>query len=113
MADMSDQAQSPLADKLDALLLRLQLGNLSKTSLKRLTGGANQETWAFDAINRANATPLVLRRLSDDALPNEDTVTPECEALLIRHAAEYGVPTASVRHILEPRDNLGRGSSKT
>ena len=52
---MTDQARSPLADRLDTLLIRLQLGNLSKTLLKRLTGGANQETWAFDAIDRANA----------------------------------------------------------
>jgi hypothetical protein len=104
---MTDQARSPLADRLDTLLIRLQLGNLSKTLLKRLTGGANQETWAFDAIDRANVTPLILRRLSDDALPSEDTVTPECEAHLIRCAGECGVPTATVRHILEPRDNLG------
>ncbi len=112
-ADMSDHAQSPLADKVDALLIRLQLGNLSKRSLTRLTGGANQETWAFDAIDRANVTPLILRRLSDDALPSEDTVTPECEAHLIRCAGECGVPTATVRHILEPRDNLGRGFIST
>jgi aminoglycoside phosphotransferase (APT) family kinase protein len=110
---MTDQARSPLADRLDTLLIRLQLGNLSKTSLKRLTGGANQETWAFDAIDRANVTPLILRRLSDDALPSEDTVTPECEAHLIRCAGECGVPTATVRHILEPRDNLGRGFIST
>lgn len=110
---MSDQAQSPLSDTLDTLLIRLRLGNLSKTSLKQLTGGAHQETWAFDAINRANITPLILRRLSDDALSSEGTVTPECEAHLIRCAGECGVPTASVRYILEPRDKLGRGFIST
>jgi aminoglycoside phosphotransferase (APT) family kinase protein len=109
MVDMSDQAQSALADKLDALLTRLQLGSLNKTSLKRLTGGANQETWAFDAVDGTNATPLILRRLSDEALTSKDTVTPECEANLIARLGEQGVPTASVRHILQPRDDLGRG----
>ena len=110
---MSDQAQSSLADKLDTLLTRLQLGGLNKTSLKRLTGGANQETWAFDAIDGINATPLILRRLSDEALPSKDTVTPECEAHLIERVSEWGVPTASVRHILEPCDDLGRGFIST
>jgi aminoglycoside phosphotransferase (APT) family kinase protein len=106
---MNEQAHSSLADNLDALLVRLQLGHLGKPSLKRLTGGANQETWAFDAVDRANVTPLILRRLSGDAPPSEDTVTPECEAQLIHRAGACGVPTASVRHSLEPRDNLGRG----
>ena len=109
IVDMSDQAQSSLADKLDTLLIRLQLGSLNKPSLKRLTGGANQETWAFDAIDGTNATSLILRRLSDEALPSKDTVTPECEANLIGRVGEWGVPTASVRHILQPRDDLGRG----
>ena len=106
---MSDPAQSPLADQLETLLVRLRFGTLREGSLKRLTGGANQETWAFDAVDGANVTELILRRLSEDALPSKDTITPECEANLIRRAGEYGVPTATVRHILEPRDNLGRG----
>jgi aminoglycoside phosphotransferase (APT) family kinase protein len=113
MTDMSDQVQSLLADKLDALLTRLQLGNLIKTSLKRLTGGANQETWAFGAIDGTKAIPLILRRLCHEVLPSKDTVSPECEANLIRCVGEYGVPTASVRHILEPRDELGRGFIST
>jgi aminoglycoside phosphotransferase (APT) family kinase protein len=113
MADMSEQVQASLADKLDALLTRLRLGSLGRTSLKRLTGGANQETWAFDAINGTDATSLILRRLSGEGLPSKDTVTPECEANLIRRVGECGVPTASVRHILEPGEDLGRGFIST
>jgi aminoglycoside phosphotransferase (APT) family kinase protein len=113
MVDMTDQARSSLADKLDTLLIRLQFGSLNKTSLKRLTGGANQETWAFDAIDGANAASLILRRLSDEALPSKHTITPECEANLIHRVGECGVPAASVRHILEPRDDLGRGFIST
>jgi len=110
---MSDRVQAPLADKLDALLTRLRLGSLSRTSLKRLTGGANQETWAFDVIDGTDATPLILRRLCDEVLPSKDTVTPECEAILIHRVGECEVPTANVRHILEPRDDLGRGFIST
>jgi len=110
---MSDRVQASLADKLDPLLTRLRLGSLNRTSLKRLTGGANQETWAFDAVDGTNATPLILRRLSPEVLPSQDTVTPECEAYLINRVGQCGVPTASVRHILEPGDDLGRGFIST
>jgi aminoglycoside phosphotransferase (APT) family kinase protein len=108
---MSDRAgtAAALADRLDSLLARLQVGRLKKESLTRLTGGANQETWAFEAVSASAATSLILRRISNDALPSESTIPPECEALLIRRAGECGVPTATVRHILEPGDGLGRG----
>jgi aminoglycoside phosphotransferase (APT) family kinase protein len=98
-----------LADKLDALLVRLGRGNLRQGTLQRLTGGANKETWAFDAVGSAGAVPLIMRRLSADALPSERTVGPDCEARLIRRAGECGVPTPHICHILEPRDDLGTG----
>jgi aminoglycoside phosphotransferase (APT) family kinase protein len=98
-----------LADKLDALLVRLGRGNLRQGSLQRLTGGANKETWALDAVGSAGAVPLIMRRLSADASPSERTVAPECEARLIRRAGECGVATPGICHILEPRDSLGAG----
>ena len=76
---------------------------------QRLTGGASQETWAFDAVGRAGAVPLIMRRLSADAAPASEASAPECEAHLIRRAGECGVPTPGIRHILEPGDDLGRG----
>jgi aminoglycoside phosphotransferase (APT) family kinase protein len=103
------EAPASLAGKLDALLVRLDRGNLRQGSLLRLTGGANQETWAFDAVERGNVLPLILRRLSAEAAPSEMTIDPEREALLIRRAGEYGVPTPHICHILEPDDDLGRG----
>jgi aminoglycoside phosphotransferase (APT) family kinase protein len=108
---MSDQLGAPasLASKLDALLHCLGRGNLRKGSLERLTGGASQETWAFDAVGGGSVTPLIMRHLPDDAMPGERTVGPESEALLIRRAGECGVPTPGVVHILEPGDDLGRG----
>ncbi len=98
-----------LADKLDALLVRLGCGHLRQGSLQRLTGGANKETWAFDAVGGADALPLIMRRLSADAVPSERTIEPDCEARLIRRAGECGVPTPRICHILEPRDGLGAG----
>ena len=98
-----------LADKLDALLVRLGCGNLRQGSLQRLTGGANKETWALEAVGSAGAVPLIMRRLSADALPSERTIEPDCEARLIRRAGECDVPTPRICHILEPGDGLGAG----
>jgi aminoglycoside phosphotransferase (APT) family kinase protein len=98
-----------LADKLDALLVRLGFGNLKRGSLQRLTGGASKETWALEAVGSAGAAPLIMRRLSADALPSERTIEPDCEARLIRRAGECGVPTPRICHILEPGDGLGAG----
>lgn len=108
---MSEQAEAftLLAGTLDALLVRLGCGNLKKDSLERLTGGASQETWSFDAVGPSGTVPLIMRRLSADALPSERAVGSECEAQLIRRAGECGVPTAGIRHILELGDRLGRG----
>ncbi len=108
---MSDHsvATTSLAGKLDALLVRLDRGHLKEGSLERLTAGASQETWSFDAVGRAGVVPLIMRRLSTDAAPGERSVSSECEALLIRRAGECGVPTPGICHILEPGDDLGRG----
>ncbi len=74
-----------LADKLDALLVRLGRGHLRQGSLQRLTGGANKKTWALDAVGSAGALPLIMRRHFADALPSERTIEPDCEARLITH----------------------------
>jgi aminoglycoside phosphotransferase (APT) family kinase protein len=102
------ETSASLADKLDALLVRLGHGHLKKDSLERLTGGANQETWAFAAAG-TGTTPLIMRRLSSDAAPSESTIAPELEAQIIRRAGACAVPTAPVAHVLEPGDDLGRG----
>ena len=39
----------------------------------------------LDAVGCAGAVPLIMRRLSADALPSERTVGPDCEARLIAH----------------------------
>ncbi len=108
---MRDQIDAPatLAKELNALLVRLGRGKLKDGSLVRLTAGAHQETWAFEAIGEAGAVPLILRRLSADAVPSEMTIDPETEAQLIRRAGQCGVPVAAVYHILAPEDDLGRG----
>jgi len=108
---MSDHfgVSAALAAKLDTLLVRLGCGRLKTDSLQRLTGGASQETWSFDAVGDGGVVPLIMRRLSADAAPGERTLSSECEAQLIRRAGECGVPTPAIRHILAPGDDLGCG----
>jgi aminoglycoside phosphotransferase (APT) family kinase protein len=60
--------------------------------LKRLSGGASRETWAFTAIDRAGgARPLVLQR--QRAGSDRDMVL---EAAVVRAAGAAGVPVAEV-----------------
>jgi aminoglycoside phosphotransferase (APT) family kinase protein len=67
--------------------------------LQRLSGGATQETWRFEAVSSAGRTPMILRRA-----PSGDI-----EARLICAARDRDVPVPLVRHVLTPADGLGSG----
>jgi aminoglycoside phosphotransferase (APT) family kinase protein len=80
--------------------------------LTRLSGGASQETWSFDARTDAGPLPLVLRRRPGGAAAGGAgalAVALETEAALLGLAAEAGVPVPAVRALLEPGDALGSG----
>ena len=117
-----------------AAALAARLGGGEVRDLRRLSGGANMETWAFDwvpaegvvegaakgtaesaaksAVESA-AEPLILRRLpagiadggADALLPLDLGV----EAALLRLATAGGVPVPAVRAELNPGDGLGSG----
>ena len=76
--------------------------------LRRLSGGASRETWAFDLV-AADSTRrgLVLRRdPSGSAVGSSDRTT---EFALLEAAARAGVPVPRVLHLLTPADGLGDG----
>jgi aminoglycoside phosphotransferase (APT) family kinase protein len=80
--------------------------------LRRLSGGASQETWSFDATAAGATVPLILRRRpggTADAPPQSVALRLETEALLLRAAAAAHVPVPRVRVVLEPSDELGSG----
>lgn len=78
--------------------------------LRRLSGGASQETWAFDAETRDGPVPLILRRRPGGAdAAGAMAVRLETEAELLGLAAEAGVPVPAVRRVLGPEDGLGSG----
>lgn len=78
------------------------------TDLRRLTGGASRETWAFDAVSGDGASrrALVLRRDPGSSIGGADRAT---EYHLLLAARDAGVPVPSVRFLLAPEDELGDG----
>jgi aminoglycoside phosphotransferase (APT) family kinase protein len=79
--------------------------------LRRLSGGASNETWSFDAEGEA-ALPLILRRRpggAADATPTSVALRLETEAELLRLAGAAKVPVPGVRFALAPEDGLGSG----
>lgn len=80
--------------------------------LRRLSGGANQETWSFDAEIAGASLPLILRRAPEGAHRLEARATGltlETEAKLIDLAGRSGVPVPGIRGVLQPEDALGSG----
>ncbi|MBL6749008.1 MAG: phosphotransferase family protein [Nevskia sp.] len=100
-----------ISDALQRLAPKLAPGGGEIAALRRLSGGANMETWAFDVGAGASAVPCILRRRAHPMTPREvrfniDLVT---EARVLRAAARHGVAVAAVRWICEPGDGLGEG----
>jgi aminoglycoside phosphotransferase (APT) family kinase protein len=75
------------------------------SDLRRLSGGASQETWAFTA----GARPLILRRKPDGVVRGEDGRSPglAAEAAVIRAVAARGAPVPEVVHVCAPEDGIG------
>lgn len=80
------------------------------TNLRRLTAGASQETWSFDAETGGEAIPLILRRAPGGVPENRSrALGQEVEARVIQIAYEHGVLAPQVRFVLSPGDGLGVG----
>ncbi|MGE0829751.1 MAG: phosphotransferase family protein [Hyphomonadaceae bacterium] len=95
--------EPPFAQALGALVARLDLGTLS--NLHRLSGGASQETWAFEAGGKR----MILRRAPPDGGITGQAIGLEKEAALMMLARDAGVPSPRVRAVLKPEDGVGRG----
>ena len=79
--------------------------------LRRLSGGANQETWSFDVTNEGGVLPLILRRRPGGVAGGGEilNLSLEEEARVVTLAGEAGVPVPGVRIVLEPSDGVGSG----
>jgi aminoglycoside phosphotransferase (APT) family kinase protein len=103
-------APPTLARILANVMRRPDSGNVRIENLTRLSGGASQETWSFDAVpDQGPRDALILRRMPDDTPLNPAAPGPEKEAQVMELAATGGVPVPAVRHVLQPSDGAGRG----
>ncbi|MGI9430811.1 MAG: phosphotransferase family protein, partial [Myxococcota bacterium] len=79
--------------------------------LRRLSGGASQETWSFDLLRGGASEPCILRRRphgnADGGQVQSLTLEAECRMLDV--AAEQGVPVPAARFGLDASDDLGSG----
>ena len=82
-------------------LSKLGLGPVS--DLRRLSGGASQETWAFKAGDR----DLILRRKPEGLTMSGNAIGLAKEAALIQAAEGQGAPVPPVVHVCAPEDGLG------
>jgi aminoglycoside phosphotransferase (APT) family kinase protein len=106
---MSDE-KNPIAEPLAAAVGRKIDGMTAIENLRRLSGGASQETWAFEARCGDQTIPLILRRApGGDRATSATAAGLETEAELIQLAAELGVPVPPVRLVLGEADGVGRG----
>lgn len=85
-------------------------GATGVTDVKRLSGGASQETWSFDIVHPRGARGAILRRAPQGygAAPGRAAGL-EAEAVLMRLAHQAGVPSPRVLHVLTEEDDLGTG----
>jgi aminoglycoside phosphotransferase (APT) family kinase protein len=104
-------SQPDFASALERAVTRAIAGLSSIADLKRLSGGASQETWSFDGTGAGGVTPLILRRAPHGKpVQRSATAVPlATEAKVIRLAAQAGVPVPPVPYVLQDTDDLGPG----
>lgn len=98
-----------MAQRLEALAPLLAEGGRGIGGLKRLTGGASLETWAFDVESPDGLRALILRRRGDgeEAEVFETSLPLPIEARVLAAAQAAGAPVAELVRDCGPGDGLG------
>ncbi|HEY2032872.1 MAG TPA: phosphotransferase family protein [Rhizomicrobium sp.] len=81
-------------------------------AITRLSGGASQETWSFDALINGKHEPLILRRSPGGGArvtEGSASIPLETEAIVIEAARMAGVAAPRVRYVLKAEDMVGHG----
>ena len=79
-------------------------------NLVRLTAGASQETWSFDAVGPDGSEGLILRRPPRGVPENEERATKQqFEVKILNIAFRHGVLVPEVRFEAAPEDGIGVG----
>jgi aminoglycoside phosphotransferase (APT) family kinase protein len=101
-SDLLQAGLHALAPRLDPLAVGIE-------GLRRLSGGAMQEIWAFDMVTGAGREKLIMRRAPGGVAPPGAGIGLPEEARIMRAAAEAGVPVPAIRHVLSANDGMGAG----
>lgn len=96
-----------LEPALTRLALKLSPGAYGVSAVRRLSGGASQETWAFELDKPDGTWPLILRRRPPGLTPGSTTLPLASEAQLIAAAGRQGTVVPHVVHVCVPDDDLG------
>lgn len=87
-------------DELEGALLALLAGppadDARVEGLRRLSGGASRETWAFDLTGGGRRRELILQRLRPGAVSATSGISIVQEAAVLEAAGRHGVPVAGV-----------------
>ena len=93
---------------LDKIVALCVLGGKEAQNIMRLSGGASQETWAFDVVDSSDPTQnLILRRCPIEGPRNGEAIGLATEAALISAAQGSGVQVPQVRYVCQADDGLG------
>jgi aminoglycoside phosphotransferase (APT) family kinase protein len=100
-----------LQQRLQALAPQLDARGGQVAGLQRLSGGASQETWAFDLLAPdGGSVPLILRRAPAGAAARAaGNATLAAQAALQSAMATAGVPVPAVVLVLRPEHQAGEG----
>lgn len=95
---------------LNKAVARLWPGAAGARDVKRLSGGASQETWSLDVEADGSARPLIMRRAPGGA-PRDATFSNApglaLEAEIIRAVKQAGVPVPDVPYVFTEADGVG------
>jgi aminoglycoside phosphotransferase (APT) family kinase protein len=106
------EVSSDFLPALQSALAKAMPGLERIEAMTRLSGGASQETWAFDVVVNGKTEPLILRRTPGGAERtggSGSSVPLETEAVVIEAARHAGVKAPRVRYVLRPEDGAGHG----
>lgn len=106
-----DAEGAVLAERLLAALRTQYADATAVQSLRRLSGGASQETWSFLLEAGGSGIPLILRRAPGGRSESgiRTSLPLAVEAKLICCAATAGVAVPAVRLVLDPERGIGSG----
>jgi aminoglycoside phosphotransferase (APT) family kinase protein len=101
-------AEHDFLEALRRVVSRIEPQAPNIAALTRLSAGATNETWSFDANAHGVVVPLIMRRAA--APRDRGGVLPlSAEAAVLALAHTAGVPTPAIRYVFTPDDQLGEG----